>query len=194
MKIRRGGGGQRGIDLVVSELISRRPMGLASAVRKQTWEGSRWVVLTRRRACTDAQRAFDLGALDFVAKPAPTEVPVAVEDAPRREDVHRHRAAYQDRCADGAARHRADPFHGRKSGNLKIRSGSDSGEIHIQGGEIWNALFGSLRGEEAFYAMLRLQDGEFGLDPQFTSQSRVIHQSSEALLLEGMRRLDEGIG
>jgi hypothetical protein len=41
--------------------------------------------------------------------------------------------------------------------------------------------------------MLKLQDGEFGLDPSFKPQARVIQESPEALLLEGMRRLDEGI-
>jgi hypothetical protein len=40
--------------------------------------------------------------------------------------------------------------------------------------------------------MLRIQDGEFGLDPTFKTASRLIHQSAEALLLEGMRRMDEG--
>jgi hypothetical protein len=60
-------------------------------------------------------------------------------------------------------------------------------------GNVVNALYGKLRGEDAFYAMLRLQDGEFGLDPQYKPASRVIHQSCEALLLEGMRRLDEGV-
>jgi len=53
-------------------------------------------------------------------------------------------------------------------------------------------MMGKLRGEDAFYAMLKLQDGEFGLDPNVTPQARVIDASPEALLLEGMRRLDEG--
>jgi uncharacterized protein DUF4388 len=83
-------------------------------------------------------------------------------------------------------------FHGRKSGSLRIRTRDGSGEIHFVDGNVVNALWGEARGEEAFYAMLRLDDGEFGLDPSFRSTSRVIHQSSEALLLEGMRRLDEG--
>jgi hypothetical protein len=55
-----------------------------------------------------------------------------------------------------------------------------------------NALWGELRGEEAFYALLRLEDGEFGLDPSFRPPARVINQTSESLLLEGMRRADEG--
>jgi len=39
--------------------------------------------------------------------------------------------------------------------------------------------------------MLRLEDGDFSLDPNFTAPQQVIQASPEALLLEGMRRLDE---
>ena len=53
-------------------------------------------------------------------------------------------------------------------------------------------MWGKLRGEEAFYAMLRISDGEFALDPNFRAPEVVISASPEALLLEGMRRLDEG--
>jgi uncharacterized protein DUF4388 len=36
-----------------------------------------------------------------------------------------------------------------------------------------------------------LAEGEFTLDPNFTAPQQVIQDSPEALLLEGMRRLDE---
>jgi hypothetical protein len=84
-------------------------------------------------------------------------------------------------------------FNGRKTGNLKIRADGESGEIHMQDGEVVNALWSNLRGENAFYAMLRASDGEFGLDPTFKPTSREINQKVEALLLEGMRRMDEGV-
>ena len=82
-------------------------------------------------------------------------------------------------------------WHGRKSGSLKIRSGPNAGEIHFVEGSIYNALYATLRGEEAFYAMLALADGDFVLDPNFRAPQQVIQASPEALLLEGMRRLDE---
>jgi len=82
-------------------------------------------------------------------------------------------------------------MHGRKTGRLKIRAQSDTGEIHFVGGNIYNALWAKLRGEEAFYAMLRLDDGDFSLDPNFQAPQQVIQANPEALLLEGMRQLDE---
>ncbi len=57
---------------------------------------------------------------------------------------------------------------------------------------VWDAAYGQLRGEDAFYAMLALDEGEFTLDPSVKPAERVINMSSEGLLLEGMRRLDEG--
>ena len=69
---------------------------------------------------------------------------------------------------------------------------SDTGGYFV-GGSIYNAMWANLRGEEAFYAMLRLKTGEFALDPNHQGGEQVISATPEALLLEGMRRLDEGI-
>jgi hypothetical protein len=84
-------------------------------------------------------------------------------------------------------------FHGRKTGKLNVRSAGKSGEIHFLDGNIANAIAGDVSGTEAFYALLKFGDGEFALDPGFTPPKRIIQDSSEALLLEGMRRMDEGL-
>jgi hypothetical protein len=41
--------------------------------------------------------------------------------------------------------------------------------------------------------MVSLQRGDFAVDPSFVATERVIDESPEGLLLEGMRRLDEGL-
>jgi response regulator RpfG family c-di-GMP phosphodiesterase len=186
-------------DLVVSEIDLEQNDGLALLVeaRKASWgKDLPWVMYTRRQERALAQRAFELGALDFVSKPANAELLVA-----KLKAMLDQRASVRSmRGVSGHLRELGLPdmvqvlFHGRKSGNLKIRAKEGTGEIHFVDGNVANALWGELRGEEAFYAMLRLTDGEFGLDPSFKSPSRVIQTSSEALLLEGMRRMDEGIG
>jgi hypothetical protein len=80
---------------------------------------------------------------------------------------------------------------GRKSGQLRIRSGNEAGEVHFHEGAIVNAMLGALRGEDAFYGMLALTNGDFTFDPAFRASARVISTPVEALLLDGMRRLDE---
>lgn len=187
------------IDLVVGEVDLGPTDGLAllGEVRKQPWgKDLPWVVYTRRQERAVAQRAFELGVLDFVNKPANADVLVAKLKALLGQRM----AARPSRGVSGSLREMGLPdmvqvlFHGRKTGNLRIRSPEGAGEIHFQEGNVVNALWGELRGESAFFAMLKLRDGEFGLDPGFKPSSRVIQASSEALLLEGMRRLDEGIG
>ncbi|MEP7122991.1 MAG: DUF4388 domain-containing protein, partial [Byssovorax sp.] len=82
-------------------------------------------------------------------------------------------------------------WHGRKTCALRISAGASSGEIDFAEGQVVDARWDALRGEAAFYKMIALMEGDFRLDPTFKPTSRSIQASPEALLLEGMRRLDE---
>jgi response regulator RpfG family c-di-GMP phosphodiesterase len=185
-------------DLVVSELDLAPNDGLAllAEARKAAWgKDLAWVIYTRLQERALAQKAFALGVLDFVSKPANAELLVAKLKAM----LDQRASPRTSRGVSGRLRELGLPdmvqvlYHGRKSGSLKIRAPEGAGEIHFVEGNVVNAFWGELRGEEAFYAMLKLEDGEFGLDPSFKATGRVIQHSSEALLLEGMRRMDEGM-
>ena len=186
------------VDVVVSEVELPQGDGIAllSEARKHSWgKEMPWVFHTRRQGRAEAQKAFDLGVTDYVSKPAPTDVLVAKLKAM----LDQRAARSGPRGVSGSLKEMGLPelvqvlFHGRKTGNLRIRSSAGTGEIHFADGQVVNALYGSIRGTDAFYQMLKVQDGEFGLDPGFKPQAKVITDSPEALLLEGMRRLDEGI-
>jgi response regulator RpfG family c-di-GMP phosphodiesterase len=186
------------MDVVISEvdLPQGDGLGLLSEARKHPWgKDVAWIFHTRRSGRAEAQRAFELGVADYVAKPAPTDVFVAKIKALLDQRAQRT----GPRGVSGSLKEMGLPelvqvlFHGRKTGNLRIRAGNSAGEIHFADGQIVNALFDKGRGTDAFYQMLKLSDGEFGLDPSFVPQARVIQESPEALLLEGMRRLDEGL-
>ena len=183
-------------DLVVSEIDLAPADGLAllAEARRSSWgKDLPWVIYTRRQERALAQKAFELGVIDFVSKPANADLLVAK----LRAMLDQRASPRTSLGVSGRLRELGLPdmvqvlFHGRKSGSLKIRAPEGSGEIHFADGNVVNALWEELRGEEAFYAMLKLKDGEFGLDPSFRTQSRIIDSSSEALLLEGMRRMDE---
>ena len=183
-------------DLVVSEidLVPVDGLALLADARKSSWgKDLPWVVYTRRQERALAQKAFELGVIDFVSKPANADLLVAK----LRAMLDQRASPRTSRGVSGRLRELGLPdmvqvlFHGRKSGSLKIRAPEGTGEIHFAEGNVVNALWDELRGEEAFFAMLKLKDGEFGLDPSFRTESRVIDSSSEALLLEGMRRMDE---
>jgi response regulator RpfG family c-di-GMP phosphodiesterase len=185
------------IEIVISEIDLPPGDGFAllTQARQRPWgQKLPWVFVTSRSGRADAQRAFELGAADFMTKPIATDVLVAkLRQILERESSR----GGGGRGVSGALSEMGLPdmvqvlWHGRKTGSLKIRSGANSGEIHFVEGAIFNALYANLRGEEAFYAMLGLTEGDFVLDPNFRAPQQVVHHSPEALLLEGMRRQDE---
>jgi response regulator RpfG family c-di-GMP phosphodiesterase len=184
------------ISVCVSELELKTDDGLAllTEARKHGWgRNLPWIIVTSRTGRGDAQRAFDLGVADFLTKPVSADLFVAKV----KQILERHSVKVGSRGVSGALSEMGLPeivqilWHGRKTGRMKVRSGGESGEIHFVNGAIFNALWGSLRGEEAFYGMLRLAEGEFALEPTFVAPQQLIQASPEALLLEGMRRLDE---
>lgn len=187
--------------IVISEVEMPDGDGLAllAEARKQKWgKELNWVVHTRKQGRSEATRAFELGCLDFVSKPVATDVFVAKLGAL----VDQKQSAAPAKPTSGVSGSLSEMglpdlvqvlFHGRKSGNLKIKSGNDAGEIHFLNGAVAQALFAKLKGPDAFYAMCKLTDGEFALDPTFKPAEVLIQESAEALLLEGMRRMDEGM-
>ncbi len=186
------------VGIVVSELDLGKHDGFAlftEAKRRPAADKVPWVFVTARAGRSDAQKAFEMGASDYMTKPISADVLVAK----LKQVMEREARTTGARGVAGSLQEMGLPeivqvlWHGRKTGSLKIRSGRDSGEIHFVEGAMYNALWGSLRGPEAFYAMLTLQSGDFVLDPNFKAPQRVIQESPEALLLEGMRRMDEGV-
>ena len=77
------------------------------------------------------------------------------------------------------------------SGDLKIFSDAGEGLVAFRGGEVHDAQWQSLGGENAFYGMVDLSTGRF----EFQSKSDPIEQTIQAptmsLLMEGLRRKDE---
>jgi response regulator RpfG family c-di-GMP phosphodiesterase len=186
------------VDVVISELeLGEGTDGfkLLELARKAEWgRGLPWVFVTGSAAGNDAKRAFDLGAADLVTKPVSSDLLVAkLRQVIEREATR----AGAKRGVSGSLTEMSLPdmvqvlWHGRKTGALKIRSQTGTGEIHFVNGNVYNALFGTQRGEEAFYAMLGLSQGDFVLDPNFVAPQELFNKSPGALLLEGMRRLDE---
>ncbi len=151
------------------------------------------IFFTSRAASEDVQRGYDIGAADYVMKPSTTDVLVAKI----RKTLDQKPAQATAAGVSGSLKEMSLPdlvqilFHGRKSGQLKLNFGSHKGELHFMTGHVANALFDNLKGEDAFFAMLKFKDGTFVLNPAFEVTEKVINENPEMLLLEGMRRLDE---
>lgn len=187
------------IEIVVAEieLGSAQPDGLwlLNEARKADWgRNLPWLVLSRRQGRTDAEAAFALGVVDYVPKPAPEDVLVAK----LKQALERGGTARAQRGVAGSLREMGIPdlvqilFYGRKSGALLLRKGPDNGALYFAEGMVVHAVWGNLSGADAFYGLLRLREGEFSFDPSGRTDKVTINESPESLLLEGMRRMDEG--
>lgn len=81
----------------------------------------------------------------------------------------------------------------RKSGRLKISYECAPGYFFFQNGALADAKIGVLRGVEAVYYALTLENAQFKFSPSFPPEQRTINQPWAQVALEGLRRMDEGI-
>src|SRR5262249_33428726 len=71
------------------------------------------------------------------------------------------------------------------------QTGQPFGFFYFEGGELFDAKLGDTEGLEAVYRALELKEGTFHVVPDAPSARRRIFEPIGAMLLEGMRRLDE---
>lgn len=182
-------------DVVVSEV--RLTDGSGFDFLAQLRRGGSTVPLmfvTHERNQASVNRGLELGASDYVVKPASAPVVVAkagriLGDVPVRKRT--------TRGVSGSLQEMGLPdviqilANGRKSGRLRVTSGTLHGEMLFQDGSIHDAEFGDFTGAEAVYGILRLTEGDFALEPDDTPVDDAIGIPTHHLLLEAMRRLDE---
>jgi TonB family protein len=81
----------------------------------------------------------------------------------------------------------------RKTGRLKIDYPRGHSVFFIKEGELVDAKVGSLSGPEAVYFSLTLPNAAFDFSPDVQATRRTIHSAWTQVVLEGLRRLDEGL-
>ena len=81
----------------------------------------------------------------------------------------------------------------RKTGRLKVVYASGPGYFYLQAGSVVHARLGALRGIEAVYYALTLPNASFTFSPAFEAPEHTINQPWTSVVLEGLRRMDEGI-
>ena len=81
----------------------------------------------------------------------------------------------------------------RKTGRLKVDYALAPGVFFIKEGELVDAKIGSLDGAEAIYFSLTLPSAAFDFSAGVQSSRRTINEPWTRVVLEGLRRIDEGI-
>jgi DNA-binding response OmpR family regulator len=80
---------------------------------------------------------------------------------------------------------------GRKTCALTLTNNGDKCRMFFTDGQINHAIYGELKGDPAVYKVLSWTAGNFEIDFAGSSEEQTITQSTQGLLLEGLRLLDE---
>jgi DNA-binding response OmpR family regulator len=80
---------------------------------------------------------------------------------------------------------------GRKTCALTLTNNGEKCNMYFTEGQINHAIYGDLKGDPAVYKVLTWIAGTFEIDFAGSSSEQTITQSSQGILLEGLRLLDE---
>ncbi|MEW6228404.1 MAG: DUF4388 domain-containing protein [Bacillota bacterium] len=80
---------------------------------------------------------------------------------------------------------------GMRTGGLVLEKGSTAGVVYFQDGDIVDAALGEQSGEEALYAFFKWRGGTFKFSPRLVPERTTIRAGWSALILEGVRRVNE---
>ena len=190
-------------DLIISETTF--PDGDGFDLRRRVraipeWAEIPFIFLTAEAAIENKIRGLELGVDDYLTKP------IYIKEIVTRINIllqKRQRARFEER-RDGRTR-----FAGRvadmpvvdviqtieisrKSGVIQFTGERGrQAAIYFRDGRVIDAEANALQGEDAVYRLLTWSEGEFEVVFRTVRRREVIQTSSQGLLMEGMRRLDE---
>jgi DNA-binding response OmpR family regulator len=159
------------------------------------------VFLTSQKSIEDKIRGLELGVEDYLTKP------IFVRELIARVNLLLARRT-QERMATAMPMSRRTRLSGsledmgvvdllqtfeisRKTGVAKIANGRREARIFFRDGKVVDAELGRLRGEEAVYRALIWTAGSFEVEFCPIDREDIIPTSTQGLLMEGMRRVDE---
>jgi CheY-like chemotaxis protein/Flp pilus assembly protein TadD len=157
-----------------------------------------FVFLTNQKAVEAKVKGLELGGDDYLTKPIyikeiVTRVTMILQKADKEKIERREttKGGFAGNLADMGVVDLVQTFEiGRKTGTISIK-GERVATIYFREGRVIDAEMGRLKGENAFYRLLNATEGEFEVQFSTLDRPERIEVSTQGLLMEGMRRLDE---
>jgi CheY-like chemotaxis protein len=160
------------------------------------------VFLTSQKSIEDKIRGLELGVEDYLTKPIFVRELIArvnlllarrtQENIAANRTTVSGRTRFAGSTSDMAVVDLLQTFEvSRKSGVVHLRSGGMEGHVYFRDGKVVDAELGRLRGEEAIYRALIWNEANFEVEFRAVANEDVIGGSTQAILMEGMRRVDE---
>ncbi len=191
-------------DLVLSDTRLPKLDGYALVRRlkeRPEWAGIPVVFLTSQKSIEDKIRGLELGVEDYLTKPIFVRELLArvnlLINRRTQESIATTRSLtgrtrFTGSIADMAVVDLLQTFEvSRKSGILTLRNGAHAANIYFRDGKVVDAELGPLRGEEAIYRGLIWNEAEFEVVFCPVKNDDLINTSTQGILMEGMRRVDE---
>ncbi|WP_438001908.1 DUF4388 domain-containing protein [Sorangium sp. So ce185] len=192
-------------DLVLSD--TRLPHVDGYALVRKMKEHADWasipvVFLTSQRSIEDKIRGLELGVEDYLTKPIfvrelIARVTLLLARRTREGITTRHfattgRTRFSGSILDMNVVDLLQTFEvSRKSGIVHLSHADNEAQVYFREGKVVDATLGRLCGEEAVYRALLWNEGTFEVEFCKVDNPDVIETSTQGLLMEGMRRVDE---
>ncbi len=191
-------------DLIITDtrLPKRDGYSLVRALKDNPdWASIPVVFLTSQKSVEDKIRGLEYGVEDYLTKP------IFVRELLARVSLLLARRARETmlsaRLGEGRTRFTGstedvsivDLFQtfeiARKTGILHLANGAMHAKAYFREGKVVDAELGTLRGEEAIYRTLNWKEADFEVEFTPVEVDDVLGVSTQAILMEGMRRVDE---
>ncbi len=189
-------------DLVISDTNMPEMDGFELCTKlkeHEEWQNIPFIFLTTQKSIEDKIRGLELGVEDYLTKPIfIREILARVGlSLQRREKESLERRGSKTKFSGtlddmGVVDLIQTIDIGRKSGTIHLdREGNDEGAIYFREGKLIDAETRTRQGADAIYRMLVWSNGTFEIAFHNVDREDRIELSTQGLLMEGMRRLDE---
>ncbi|MCK9523990.1 MAG: DUF4388 domain-containing protein, partial [Proteobacteria bacterium] len=188
-------------DMVISETVMPEMDGfeLNQAIKDNPeWSDIPVLFLTAQKSIEDKIKGLEQGIEDYLTKPIFIREILArvtlVMQRRQRERLERRgsKTNFSGNLTDMGIVDLIQTIDiSRKSGVIHVERQRDAGDIYFREGKVVDAETRSRKGEEAVYRMLVWSEGTFEINFIPVERPDTISLSTQGLLMEGMRRLDE---
>jgi CheY-like chemotaxis protein len=165
----------------------------------ERFKGLPFIFLTAQKSVEHKLKGLELGVEDYLTKPiyikeivARVKILLSKREKERMERERKEGKAFSGNLGDMGVVDLVQTFEmGRKTGTMRLKVGGKDARIYFRDGKIVDAEFGRLKGENAFYRLLNASEGTFELEFGPHEREDRLQMSTQGLLMEGMRRIDE---
>ena len=190
-------------DLILSDTKMPEMDGFELCRRLKTderYRGTPFIFLTGQKSVEFKVKGLELGVEDYLTKPIyikeiVTRVKILLQKKEKeRLEKKDLKASFAGSLSDMGVVDLVQTLEmGKKSGALHVKNRKGVEAVcYFRDGRIMDCeLSGKLTGENAFYRLLNWQDGEFAIEFKPIEREERIPVSTQGLLMEGMRRIDE---